>query len=84
MNIALMTHYYAGYGLNTMLCMEMSANGNMQTVYVWLRGAGRQYLLRGTLVFISHFPRNPGSKLCNHVTMFPGAGTASGTGRISR
>ena len=56
MNIALMTHYYAGYGLNTFLGMEMSANGNMQTVYTWLRGAGRQYGL-GWWADISEFTR---------------------------
>lgn len=56
MNIALMTHFYAGYGVNTCLGMEMSANGNMQTTYVWLRGAGRQYGL-GYWADISEFTR---------------------------
>ena len=43
MNIALMTHYYGGRGTNTALGMELSANGNVQTTAVWLRGAGRQH-----------------------------------------
>ena len=38
-----MSHYYAKSGVNSALGMEMSGNGNMQTLYAFMRGAGRQY-----------------------------------------
>lgn len=43
MSIGPLSHHYAKSGLNSAIGMEMSANGNMQSLYMFMRGAGRQY-----------------------------------------